>query len=280
MTRKAPRTEYRYEADLIANVYEQATADILRELERLDLSDFTRAKYTATLREVDGIIAGMNEYGAAWIGKNVPKAALNGIAQTLFALEVTKTLEEAHRIASFSRINKTLVDAIIADTQTDLLAVTNNISRRVRSTVRSVMSEVMRTNAAMGVLGQKTNRRDILANLYDRLGDSIDTGIIDAAGRRWRPESYVRVVSQTKLMDAHIEATTNEAVSRGALYAVISKHNAKDACSNWEGKIVKLVPQAPGPYPTIEEARASEQIWHPYCSHTISPLRDPALLNQ
>lgn len=75
-----------------------------------------------------------------------------------------------------------------------------------------------------------------------------------------------------------MEATINEAVADEAYYGVISSHGAKDDCANWEGKIVKLVPNAPGDYPYIGDL-PNREIFHPRCRHTISPIRRPDRYN-
>ncbi|MDT2262168.1 hypothetical protein P7H06_25470 [Paenibacillus larvae] len=59
---------------------------------------------------------------------------------------------------------------------------------------------------------------------------------------------------------------TISALERDVQYAIISRHGATDSCSNWEGKIIKLTAEAPGPYPTYDQLRATKEIFHPHCS--------------
>ncbi|MOA45391.1 hypothetical protein D3C78_1677850 [compost metagenome] len=87
------------------------------------------------------------------------------------------------------------------------------------------------------------------------------------------------MVTRTKLAETHREATINEAVGRNAFYAQISRHGATDACQNWEGRVVKLVRDAPGDYPFIGDLPRRE-IFHPRCRHVLSPARNPELLAQ
>jgi hypothetical protein len=194
------------------------------------------------------------------------------------ALGVVDTITEAQQIVKFNRVNAELVKAVIADTQADLLAVTQNIDRKVRATVRQVVSESMRQNLAQGINGRRTMNADTLSGLRAKLGDAVNTGIIDASGRRWRPEVYVDMVTRTKMMRITTEATINEAVQREAYYGVISSHGAKDLCRNWEGKTVKLVAEAPGDYPYYGDL-PNREIFHPRCRHSISPVRVPERYN-
>ncbi len=273
--RDVPRPDYEYEVSRLVSEYTRAMYRIASELQRLDLTDISRANAQAALAEVVRILSELNGTSAEWVTRNLPVAATDGVAAAIFALGVADTLDEARKIAKFNRMNKAMVDAIIADTQADLLAVTQNVERKVRVAVRQVTTESMRANMARGVNGRRTINRDTIEGLRKTLGDSVNTGIVDAAGRRWRPEVYVDMVTRTKMMLAHQEAAVNEAVAREAYYGVISRHGATDACRNWEGRTVKLVPDAPGSYPYLGDLRGGRDIFHPNCRHIVSPTRKP-----
>jgi hypothetical protein len=270
-----PQPDYEYDINRLTREYRKAIEAILRELERLDVSDMSRANSMAALAHIAEILKELDDTAIGWVDEVIPKAALDGVAATILSLGALETLEEAETLAKFNRMNKDMVSAIVADTQSDLLAVSKNIDNKVRSTIRQVAAESMRANFAKGINGRRTINRDILTNLREKLGDSVNTGIIDARGRRWKPEVYVDMLTRTKTMYAHIEATTNEAVGRGAFYGVISRHGAKDNCRLYEGKIVKLIPEASGDYPYIGDLRNGRDIFHPNCRHVVSPLRNP-----
>lgn len=273
MTTKIPEPKYDYRVDRLVKAYKRAVRDIYRTLDRIDISNMTRAQSAATLKEVAEILTSLNEESAAWVAENIPVAVRNGALTALVALDV----KDAEKITAFSRLNRELIEAVVADTQTDLLAVTQNIDRKVRTTIRQVTAETMRANMTRGVNGRQTMNRDILDGLRKKLGDAVNTGIVDSTGRRWKPEVYVDMVTRTKMLAAHKEATINEAVSRKAYYGVISRHGATDACRQWEGRIVKLIADAPGDYPYIGDLPRRE-IFHPNCKHVITPIRDPKLL--
>ena len=273
--RTAPEPRYEYDINRLVYAYKEAIRKLLDELERFDPSDMRAANIRVLLADIAQTLKKLSEEAAAWVDEVVPKAAQEGVAATLVELGIVKTVAEAEKFVSFNRVNQHAVAAAIADLQNDLLAVTRNVERRTRSAVRQAVAEAMRENMARGVNAPRTIRREVLRDLRRRLGQSIETGIIDAAGRRWRPEVYVDMVVRTKLMDVYIEAKRNEALSRGAYYGIISSHGAKDACRFHEGRIVKLLPSAPGYYPTIEQLRATNQIFHPNCKHTINIINDP-----
>ena len=265
---------YDKQVEELVRYYKQAVERIKSELDRFDLTDFSRANQLATLKSIADILKGLNEDSAQWVADNIPMAARAGVADAIVALGVVSTVAEAQQIVKFNRVNKELVAAAIADTQADLMAVTQNVERRVKATVRQVVGEAMRQNLAQGINGRRTMNADIMTGLRGKLGDSLNTGIIDSAGRRWKPEVYVDMVSRTKMARMTMDATINEAVDREAYYGIISSHGAKDACRNWEGKIVKLIADAPGDYPYIGDL-PNREIFHVRCKHTVSPVRRP-----
>lgn len=267
---------YDRDIEILIRAYKRALRDISDELSRLELTDMSRANSQAALAEVAKTLASLNEESAEWVKAYIPKAATDGVVQAIVGLGVADSVDEAAKIAKFNRLNREFVATAIADTQADLLAVTQNIDRKVRIAVRQATADAMRANLAKGINGRRTISRDILANMRNSLGEAVNTGIIDAAGRRWKPETYVDMVTRTKMSQTHRETTMNEALGRGAMYARISRHGAKDACQLWEGRIIKLTPDAPGAYPYIGDLPRRE-IFHPRCRHTITPVRDPKL---
>ncbi|MDQ0168765.1 phage minor capsid protein [Paenibacillus tundrae] len=271
---RLPDPNYDRDINVLVDAYKRAVLAIAAELSRLDASDISRAHAKAALAEVAAILRDLNSESAAWVAEYIPKAATDGVARAIVELGVASTIAEAEKIVKFNRINRELVASAIADTQADLLAVTQNIDRRVRQAVRQATAESFRANMAAGINGRRTINADILARIKQTLGNATNTGIIDAAGRRWKPEVYVDTVTRTKLNAAHRDATMNEAIGRGVYYARISSHGAKDACRNWEGRIVKLTPDASGDYPYVGDLPRRE-IFHPRCRHVLTPIRNP-----
>lgn len=272
--REAPRPNYDYDAKRLKREYNKALRAIQAELNTLFLTDFERAQIVAVEQNIKLILRELNTYGSAWATDAITKSATDGVASAIYALQLTETFEEALKIASFNSINKPLVEALIADTQADLLAVTQNVERKTRAAVRQVAADVMREKVASGINGTQSLQQAMTRQLRDKLGEAANTAIIDAAGRRWKLETYTEMLARTKMMEAHKEATRNEAIAEGAQYAVISKHNALDACSKWESKVVALTYEAPGGFPLYEDLPRRE-VFHPNCKHRITPVRRP-----
>lgn len=249
--REIPTPTYEYEIRRLVGYYEQALRDINNELMRLDLSDLQRANITALQADIASILRELDDKSADWIAEHIPIAVADGVVRSIVALGAVETIEEARAVVKFNRLNRELVKVAVADTQDDLLQVTQNVNRRVRTAIRQVIGEVLRTNLTQGINATQSLRQGIMRDLRKQLGDSLNTGIVDAANRRWKPQVYVDMVVRTKMAAAQREAAINEGVAEGAYYGVISSHGAKDMCRVWEGRVIKLVPDAPGDYPYI-----------------------------
>lgn len=271
--REVPTPNFEYDVQRLVKTYEKALRDVQAELNSLFLTDFQRAQIVAVEENIALILKDLRVYGDEWAKVAITQSAMTGVASTIFALGLTATIEEATQIAKFNTMNKRLVDAIIADTQADLLAVTNNVSRKTRAAVRQVTADVLRSKTASGINGTQSLTQAITKDLRKKLGESADTAIVDSAGRKWKLRVYTEMLVRTKTMEAHKEATINEALSEGAQYAVISRHGAKDACRNWEGRVIKLVADAPGSYPYISDLPRND-IFHPNCKHVITPVKE------
>ena len=267
-----PEPNYDYDVRKLVKYYENAVDDILRELNRIDLTNFQRANAVATLKSVGEILSDLDGNASEWANTAIDKAVTDGVIRTLITLGVAGDVVEARTFSRFGQLNRELVKAATADTQADLLAVTQNVDRKVRAAVRLATAESFRANLPKGINATASLRQDITSRLRAQLGESVNTGIIDAAGRRWKPTTYVDMIARTKMMEAHKEATVNEALSREVMYAVISAHGAKDMCRLYEGKVVKLDPSAPGDYPYLYNLPRRD-IFHPNCKHVLSPIR-------
>ncbi|AXN39842.1 phage minor capsid protein [Peribacillus butanolivorans] len=268
--KELPTPSYEYEVATLRGYYEKAMASVSNELLRLGLTNFERAQIIATQAAIRGILKELDGEAADWAVLNIEKAATDGVVRSLVALGLAESAAEAVGIVRFNKLNRDFIKTAVADTQDDLLQITQNVDRKVRIAIRQAAAETMRSNLTQGINGTASLKRDLLA----QLDAATKSGIIDASGRRWKPEVYAEMAVRTKMSRTHTEATTNDALGRNVLYGVISKHGAKDACAKWEGKIVKLVREAPGDYPYIGDLPRRE-IFHPCCRHLITPVRRP-----
>lgn len=272
--REAPRPNYDYDIKRLTNEYEKALRNIQAELNTLFLTDFERAQIVAVEENIRLILVNLRKYGDKWAQVTITKSATEGVASTIFALGLTETYAEAVKIARFNSLNKPLIEAIIADTQSDLLAVTQNVERKTRAAVRQATADVLRAKTSSGINGTQSLQQALTKEIRQKLGSAADSSIRDSLGRQWKLKNYSEMLVRTKLMEAHKEATRNEALSEGVEYAVISRHGATDDCSKWEGRVIALTLDAPGDYPYVDDLPRNE-IFHPCCKHIYTAVRRP-----
>ncbi|MCY7740901.1 minor capsid protein, partial [Bacillus licheniformis] len=100
---RVPEPKYSYQTDQLAMYYKDAVQDILAELDRVDIDNFRRANANATLASISEILSELDNKSKAWVEKNIPKAATDGVINAIVSLGVAETIEKAAQIASFSR---------------------------------------------------------------------------------------------------------------------------------------------------------------------------------
>lgn len=267
-----PRPNYDRDVNKIIAEYRKALRSIQAEMALTLSSDkIRRSMLTSFEKQLTNIIGELESEVLTLSSDLIHKTATDGVAQTMYGLGYAKTLNEAKKYVRFGTLNKPLIEAVISDTQTDLLAVTDNISRHTRRTMRNAIGTAMREQYASG----GGRGRDVAKAVMDELAKESNIAIIDAAGRKWKTETYVKMAVQTNAMNAHREASINSGLEEGAYYGVISSHGAIDACANYEGKVVAMAPQyATDEIPYVEDLPRSS-IFHPFCKHIVTSVFNP-----
>jgi hypothetical protein len=287
--KKVPEPNYDYNADRLVRYYSNALSSMQRELRKASLFSLQHAAQAYALQEnIRNILHGLNQDAYQWANDNIPNAAYDGVASALVSLGLVKTLDEAKRIASFNQVNQKLVNQAVADTQQDVLAISQYIDKNVRNSIRNIAATVIRENLAQGY-GRRTitdEMRKRVEKLQKDLEGAADVAIRDNANRVWKAETYTHMLARTKLMNVYNDSTTNEAVGRGANYGIISTNpRTRDACIYHEGRVILLDSNAQGDFMTLEELKGTGQIFHPNCKHHVLPFSrfdrlNPAALEQ
>lgn len=264
--------EYKYDAAELVKFFEE-TRDETRTmlLEMASEGKITRARLTAYEKQYELIIKQLRESGVQWADQAVTKAATEGIADSLVSLGLAETKAAALAVVAFSKVNQAYLTAQIADTQRDILLVTQNMERETKQLFQRVYRTQLRSQAVKNDNSMRQLKRSLDKALRAELKSAADSAIVDSAGKTWKLRNYVDMLVQTKMMEAHRESSINTGLEEGALHGRISKHGARDACARWEGKIVKLVPDAPGEYPYLGDI-PRRQLFHNRCKHICSPI--------
>lgn len=282
--RLIPEPNYVRDVEKILNHFRQGYKDLnnyLMSVLMLDTNNPAIRDEVYILRRIEERIEELEKILQGDISDSINSSFVNGQAYHLVNIGVYESLSEAvkHISSSSFRVNK--VEALISDTYDDLLFATQNTSRYLKKIVRETVGKSLQ----YGVLkddGRRTIGKLIEAELSAKgLSRSLTergfVGIIDKAGRRWKLSTYSDMVVRTKLVQAHSEGLRYGALDSGYDLAVISSHNAEDACGKYEGMIISLNGGTSG-YPTYEQIKSTGEIFHPNCKHTIHSFRDIELL--
>lgn len=283
-----PAPTYDRDVNELVRIYKAAILEVIAILESLSTygskKDISRAQMQAVLAQLSVLLGEVDRDAERWVKDRIREAFIDGQVETLVSLGEAKTLEEARAMvagAGISELAVQTIDAMTADTFEDLLYANNKMKRETVKMVRSVVAEQMKMKAAEG-MGRNTTRKAIVQaltkkELRERFNVEGNVAIVDRAGRRWKLQTYAEMVTRTKMLQAHAEGTRIEALERGVDLAIISSHNAKDACRNFEGQIISMNGQTEG-FMTYDELRRSNLIFHPNCRHKVTPIRDISLL--
>jgi hypothetical protein len=280
--REIPEPNYDKDVNRLLRYYKSAFTRITWELQTVK-NGIDQSQGESLLRQITFILGELDNNSLDWCKETVNRRYNNARAATLLSLGEAKSLSEAAKGVSFSLLARNTAENLVNDTYDDLLLATKNTEKKIKQLVKGAVSETMRMRA-LEQQGRKTMQRSIAATLGMQFrGISQDTGkltgIVDAAGRRWKVGTYAEMVVRTKLQQAHIEGVRVECLERNVDLAVISSHGAKDGCRRFEGLIISLNGVTPG-FPTYAEIRATNQIFHPNCQHSVNPVRDLSLLPQ
>src|SRR5579875_72931 len=220
------------------------------------------------------------------MGKKLEKLLLDtfkqGQAYHLLSVKEAKSWEQALRSASFNKIVRGKVEALFTDTYNDILLATHNTRESVKKIVKDTVKKVAQYHSLKNT--RYTEQTEQLVKELSKKGLSEKVtkegfvGIVDRAGRKWDLRTYSKMVITTKVNQGFIEGIRHESEETGFDLAVISDHGAEDACSLWEGVVISMNGKTDG-YPTYQDARATNEVFHPNCEHTIHPIRNLDMLH-
>jgi hypothetical protein len=281
--REIPPIKYSTDVNRLVGYYQRSHLRVVKDLVMLMETTGTErliAQEASLARQLQLIIHENDKIVLPEVERLIRKSGVSGQAQALLALGEAKTLIEATRMVSMTLLSQKTADKMVADTFEDVLALTNRTDVRIKKTVRDLSGEVLRMNA-MNQVGLSDSRKEIMQGLlrkgFSKKVTADFKGVTDSAGRKWKLDKYVKMLVKTKMSQAYSEGVRAESIERGTDLAMISSHGAKDACRHYEGMVISMTGATEGLY-TYDELQAGNQIFHPNCEHTITPLSSIELL--
>lgn len=123
-----------------------------------------------------------------------------------------------------------------------------------------------------------TTRREEIARTVDRLLAQGADRFVDASGRRWQLDAYVRMAGRTTASQSAVQGQLDQMGAEGRDLVIVSDSAREcERCRPWEGRILSVSGRSVGATVdgrtvehTVSEARG-DGLWHPNCTHRADP---------
>lgn len=220
------------------------------------------SKQSALLKQIGEILDNFKKTSGDYFKKAIETVA---VATTKGAIkdvgtyaETTKKLDWHYEFA------KSYAETVFNDNFKHIAGQTDKIKDTIKKDLRDIATRTFQRASVEGL-----SRKEAYKLIKDEvLSKHPDFKFIDKAGRSWDSRKYFEMLARTVLANTRRESYVQTLINEGQDLAKISVHNAKDACKNWEGKVVSLTGAKKG-YPTLQEAIASGEVFHPRCKHRL-----------
>lgn len=234
--------------------------------------------------EIRAVFSDLNRKAVNLATEKVTEAYGEGVKHSRLSLSQEDKSIEVKEIEDVEEVIENLNDshtqrlqAMIKQTQNDLLKATGNTENNIKLLVRKVVSREISGTGSVGQIGKVSNMAKRIEQqlkeqfLMNGIKD-VDVAIIDRAKRKWKLRTYSNMVARTKMNDAYISAIREEALQTGSDLAIIStKPDTHDECLHYEGMIISLNGLTAG-FLTYEELKKSKKVFHPNCGHFVRPV--------
>lgn len=226
----------------LARIYRESISDLTKLLRRRKgVSEFSRQRARALLKQSTEILERLDNQAAQWIAQNVPKSYLRGIRVAELGFG---EIGVAGRSAVQPLIHQEAIQVLVNDLQADLVETTVRLERGFRKLVTRTQLEAIKDRAitksvAKGIVKGSARRkvsREIRENI---LSEFLEKGIT-INGRTYDAGKYAELVARTKTREAQSAGTVNRVIDSGHDLVMVTAHGAKDGCGPFEGKVFSV----------------------------------------
>lgn len=249
----------------LTGYYKSASKQIISTLN--DVSDFTRARRIATLKQIDTILQKLDKNTSDWFKKEVGEYYKKYGEQTAQALSA-----DGFPIGqTFTLIDQKAVEALADEIMSYYREAYSGVKRSAMRMLDSAAREQINTIMAEGRITGEA-RQVIANNIAGQLKEGL-VALVDKGGRKWSLEAYSNMLTRTMLVRTANEGIKNRLTRDGYDLVQVSDHFGEcDLCHPWENKILSISGAHPE-YKTIDDAE-SEGLMHPNCKHRYLPYHE------
>jgi Phage minor capsid protein 2. len=275
----------------LLDAYEEALAKVRQRLLEQEIRGMSTEHYRRITVDIENIIDDLRQYHYQWLIKNIPLAYEEGSAAAIEKLTQKYPVVIDNIFKSFGKVHQEAVRSIINDTFKSVAGLTQNMEDSLKEMLRDSAKEVLQPGLIMGEkridmtkeLVQNLNKKGWTV-YYDEKGHYISlseyvdsaldenwVGFVDAAGRKWDPMYYSKMLTRTKITEAASTGTENRLTDNGLDLIIIDAHGATDWCRFYESKVFSISGQS-GEYPPLSSAPNHGCPFHPLCKHREAPF--------
>lgn len=245
--------------------YQAAYDQILGKLTtaRGDLSYSAYAKQTQLLKQIGKILDRFEVNAGGYLETALKSVARVRTEQAIADIEATMP-SMTHAVNWHLDFNENAVMHTYRDAYQHIAGRTENMKATVKQMLRDESALIFRRASVEGISTRVAHRR-LMSQIMTK---SPDFRFIDRAGKQWDNRVYFKMLSHTVMSQAANDCYMNTLTNEGHDLVQVSPNGAKDACRKWEGKVLSITGKTEG-YPTLAEAKATNEIFHPRCRHTL-----------
>lgn len=266
---------FKTKVEELKSVYAKAQENLKKELQRVDITDFGRARAQSLLRQVNQQVDALNKKVYKWSKDTMPKAYERGIdlaAANLKELGVTRFISYG------AQVHTSAVGILIDDVALDMISVNEQMAKDIKRFVRQTQQKAIEDAQISRLLAQGLlegeARKKISDKVYKQLKERmLGEKFIRINGKNYDPDKYARLVARTRIREATTTGVRNTALQYGVDLVQISTHaDSCEYCKKFQGKVYSLSGKSKD-FPVLEE----QPPYHPNCEHVLMPTTEEAM---
>lgn len=226
----------------------------------------TNQAHQDVMRKVNGDLKALYDGLSKTMTRSTKQAVRSATSETYQNMNAQEVNQRIGLRVAYTEVDK-IAHRVIAENLSYLKNHINKMRKDIQTILNVEYTQILRRSRFEGITrtqAVQTMRRELVS-------PQLSTHFVDRMGRKWDSSKYFEMLLATVVSNAYREAIEHIVLINGNDLVLISTHNAVDACSKWEGKIMSLTGATPG-YPTYQELKESRDIWHPRCRHFYTPI--------
>ena len=253
----------------LTTIYTIAQKKLDKMLRSIDLTAFQRYRTEQILKEVNGVVRGLNASAVKWSADAIPigyERGFDAAGDRLKVMGITRSVNWD------AQIHTSAVNILVDETTVRLLVANDSIKKGINYYIRRTQQKILEDKRISQLIAQgliegqprKTVSDVILQELRGKLGEE---EFITINGRNYQPKHYSKLLARTQTREATTRGTVNTSLQYGNDLVQISAHAGScNICLPFQGRVYSISGTDPEFRPLDEDPP-----FHPNCAHILIP---------